>query len=316
MSDAASHVPMGAGREFDHIRALLQEWGPLAQGIGDDAAVLDAPRDQKLVASTDASVEGVHFRRQWLAPDEIGYRAVTAALSDLAAMAASPCGILVALALPQAWDKQLRELARGLGRAAGSARCAIVGGNMTRASELSITTTVLGSVPHPVGRTGARAGDVIYVTGRLGGPGRALAAWLRGDRPEAGDRARFASPVARIDEARWLAECGARALIDISDGLAADAAHLAAASGVSLELDPALVPRVAGASADEAIASGEEYELIVALPPEEAIDRQGFDQRFGIPLTPIGTVVAAAQAAPVRWRGRRVDSPGGHDHFS
>ena len=97
------HHALGPGREFDAVRALMARWGDLARGIGDDAAVLDVPPGERLVVSVDSSVEDRHFRRAWLTPEEIGYRAATAALSDLAAMGARPLGMLVALALPTAW---------------------------------------------------------------------------------------------------------------------------------------------------------------------------------------------------------------------
>ena len=316
MSDTSRHVPLGEGREFDVIRSLLEEWGSVARGIGDDAAVLAPPAGELLVASTDASVEGVHFRREWLSAEEIGYRAATAALSDLAAMAATPAGLLVALAAPPAWDDLLRELARGLGRAAHAARCPIIGGNVTRASELSITSTVLGLARDPIGRGGARPGDLVLVTGRLGGPAQALAAWLRGQQPESADRERFAAPSARLEEARWLAAGGARAIIDISDGLAADAAHLAVASGVTLALDAGDVPCMPGAIMAQAIESGEEYELLVAVPPGSGLDGREFERRVGIPVTRIGVVVAPVPGTALQWRDGRVDSPRGHDHFS
>src|SRR5918993_86019 len=133
------HIPLGSGPEFDAIRTMLEEWGSLAVGIGDDAAVLDVPAGERLVVSTDASVEGVHFRRDWLTAAEIGERATIAALSDLAAMAAAPLGLLLALSLPESWQERLRELARGVGAAAARARCPIVGGNVTRGAGLSLT---------------------------------------------------------------------------------------------------------------------------------------------------------------------------------
>ena len=118
-----SHLSMGEGKEFDAIRAMLAQWGPRATGIGDDAAVLDLPPDERLVVSTDACVEGVHFRREWLTTAEIGERAASAALSDLAAMAATPLGLLLAIALPDGRESDLADLARGVGSAAASARC-------------------------------------------------------------------------------------------------------------------------------------------------------------------------------------------------
>ena len=152
----------------------------------------------------------VHFRREWLTPREIGARAAAAALSDLAAMAATPLGLLLALALPQSWLPEIEEVARGVGEMASRTRCPIVGGNLSRADVLSLTITVLGSAVAPLTRAGARAGDSLYVTGtarRLGD--RAAGADYAARRPRAAHRERFASPRPRLDEARWLAERGA-----------------------------------------------------------------------------------------------------------
>jgi thiamine-monophosphate kinase len=267
------------------------------------------------VASTDASFEGVHFRREWLTPREIGARAAAAALSDLAAMAATPLGLLLALALPQSWLPEIEEVARGVGELASRSRCPIVGGNLARADVLSLTITVLGSAVSPLARGGARAGDALYVTGALGGSVSALQALTRGMPVRDADRQRFAAPRPRLDEARWLAERGASAAIDISDGLLADAGHLAAASAVAIELDPARYPCVEGVTPAVASWSGEEYELLVAFPPNLVPDVDAFRERFGLPLTAIGRV---SQGEGVRERGSavRVEFPGGHDHFS
>jgi thiamine-monophosphate kinase len=311
--DSSSHLPLGEGAEFDAIRALLAEWGTRARGIGDDAAVIQVPAGEQLVASTDASVEEVHFRREWLTAEEIGARAAAAALSDLAAMAARPLGLLLALAVPARWDDELGALARGVGAVAERAGCAIVGGNVTRARELSLTITVLGTAVAPLRRSGACVGHRVFVTGRLGGPGAALAALLAGRRPDAAARARFVAPVPRIHEARWLAEHGASAAIDVSDGLLADAAHLARASGVSLAIELAALPCMDGVRPEEAAASGEEYELLVTLSPDAEL--AGFEERFGAPVTAIG-VVAAAGAQPVRLVGAPAAAVRGHDHLA
>ena len=310
-----SHLPLGAGAEFDAIRAMLQEWGPRAAGIGDDAAVLDVPPGQRLVVSTDASVEGVHFRREWLSAQEIGARAATAALSDLAAMAAAPLGLLLALGVPESWENELVELARGVGISAARAQCLIVGGNVTRAAELSLTMTVLGAAERPLRRGGAHVGDEVYVTGALGGAGAALRALQSGRVPEAEHLRRFADPTARLDEARWLADAGATAAIDISDGLAADLAHLARASGLTAELSLESVPCVSGVSPDDAIVSGEEYEIAVTLPPSAPADATRFAARFGIPLTRVG-VMRASTSEPLHIVDGRVDLARGHDHLS
>src|SRR4051812_2535956 len=193
-----SDVSLGGtgSAEFDAIRAMRERWGARAVGIGDDAAVLDVPRGDKLVVSVDAAVENRHFRRDQRTPRDIGYRAVTAALSDLAAMAARPLGVLVALTVPASWRDVLLDLADGIGDAVDAAHTTIRGGNLTDGVELSIVTTVLGSAFAPLSRAGARVGDTLYVTGQLG---------------DASARRR----VARIAEACWLAERGATAAIDI-----------------------------------------------------------------------------------------------------
>ena len=309
------HLALGAGVEFDAIRGMLRAWGTRATGIGDDAAVLSVPAGESLVVSTDASFEQVHFRREWLSAQEIGARATAAALSDLAAMAATPLGLLLALGVPPSWRDELDALARGVGEAAEAAACPILGGNVTRAGELSLTITVLGGAARPLERTGLQAGDALYVTGTLGGPGAALDALLRGESPRDADRARFAAPQPRLAEARWLAERDARAAIDVSDGLVADAGHLAAASDVGIVLDLAALPCVDGVAPERAASSGEEYELLVAFPPDARLDDQAFRGRFGIPLTRVGRAVAG-QGVRIEGREARVDLPSGHDHLT
>jgi thiamine-monophosphate kinase len=180
---AGQHVAMGRGGEFDAIRAMLARWGALAEGIGDDAAVLVPPSDGQLVVSTDASVEGVHFRAGWLTAEEIGARATAAALSDVAAMGGEARWVLVALEVPEAWRDELPALADGIGRLVADANARIIGGNITRGERLALTLTVIGSTAHPVMRSGARVGDSLWVTGRLGGPRRAIAAFEAGEAP-------------------------------------------------------------------------------------------------------------------------------------
>ncbi|HEY4304353.1 MAG TPA: thiamine-phosphate kinase [Gemmatimonadaceae bacterium] len=305
-------IALGPGEEFDAIRTLLDRWGSRAVGVGDDAAVIDITRGDQLVASVDSAVENRHFRRGWFTPREIGYRAVTAALSDLAAMAARPVGVLIALAVPLDWRSELLNIADGIGDAVTAADTVIRGGNITAATELSITTTVLGGAYRPLARADARAGDFVYVTGTLGGPGATLARLMAG-RPAGEHRERLVRPRARLREAQWLAARGARAAIDISDGLVADLRHIAAASSVAITLDAARIPCVAGVGPDDALVSGEEYELVVASPTR--FDTNVFEHRFSIPLTEIGAA-SAMRAGDVRVIGARVAGASGHDHFS
>jgi thiamine-monophosphate kinase len=187
-----------------------------------------------------------------------------------------------------------------------------VGGNLSRGATFAITLTVIGVAHPPVSRTGAQVGDLVMVTGTLGGPGAALAAWQQGDTPTAWARDRFAAPTPRLAEGEWLARMGASAMLDISDGLAADARHLGAASGVVVSLDPARLPVGTGLTPAQALRSGEEYELLVTVPPGRLAAVTGGWSAFSeVPLTVIGEVrpagtEPAAHSAP--------DS--GHDHFA
>ena len=310
------HVPMGPGAEFDAVRALLAQWGSAAEGVGDDGAVLDVPSGSRLVVSTDTTVEDVHFRRAWLSAEEIGWRATQAALSDLAAMGATPMGVLLALTVPVDWRDELTELAEGIATATRSVHAPIVGGDVTAGDRLALAITVLGHAKRPLTRAGARPGDTLYVTGSLGGPGAALAAWESGATPSATTRGRFAKPVARIAAGEWLAKHGATAAIDLSDGLAGDVAHLAAASGVHCVLDLDTIPCIKGINVRAALASGEEYELLIAAP---ALDTRAFAAAHdGLLLTAVGRVERAVGAGNVTAEraGRPAALPNTHDHFA
>lgn len=250
-------------------------------GIGDDAAVL-APGREPLVWTIDCAVEGVHFRRDLIGFEDLGYRATMAAASDLAAMGAAPLGLLAALVLPEdVGDDDLAAIARGQRAACDALGTAIVGGNLARGGELSITTTALGAAPAPLRRDGARAGDVLAMAGPVG----LAAAGLRlldrglhgsGGAGDAGAALRaiqaFRRPLARID-AGLRARASASAAIDVSDGLAADLAHLARASGVRavLDRDALLTPELIAVAAllgedpvELALHGGEDYALVIA----------------------------------------------------
>jgi thiamine-monophosphate kinase len=306
------NLDLGPGKEFDIVRILLAEWGKAAQRIGDDAAVIDVPVGERLVVSTDTSVEGIHFQRDWLNSFEIGYRATAASLSDLAAMAARPLGILIALTLPEPNKQKAREIATGIREGASAVLCPIVGGDLSSGKELSLTITALGSAAHPLARSGAKVGQRVYVTGRLGGPAAAVRAWIAGGEPTENDRARFANPVPRIEPAIGLAARGATSAIDISDGLMSDVGHIAAASRVCIEIDADRVPRVDGVSAVQAASSGEEYEIVVTAPE---IDTRHFSEEFGLDLTEIGRVVAGTTGIVLLQGGERITAPPGFDHF-
>ena len=215
-------------------------------GIGDDAAILRATG--RLVWTIDTAVENVHFERGLLGLEQIGYRAVQAAVSDLAAMGARPLGALSNLGLPPGFSaRSFERLVAGQARAAARLRCPIVGGNLSRAAEISITTTVLGSAARPLVRSGARPGDELWLIGRVGLARAGLLALQR--KPRRRSRAlaacvrAFAEPEALIEQGLSLVG-KARAALDISDGLSGDAGQLARASAVRVVIDAALLDKV------------------------------------------------------------------------
>jgi thiamine-monophosphate kinase len=253
--------------------------GRTTLGIGDDAAVI-APGTAPLVWTVDAQVEGVHFRRDLMTMADIGYRATMAAASDLGAMGAAPLGILAALILPEdVSDDDLRALAEGQREAADAVGTAVIGGNLARGREFSITTTVLGEAPRPLPRGGARAGDAIGIAGPLGLSAAGLLALERGlgANTELAEAVRaYRRPVARIEDGLRARDV-ASAAIDVSDGLARDVGHMARASGLRAVLDPdALVtPALARAAAllgADALAlalhGGEDYAVVIAVPAD------------------------------------------------
>jgi thiamine-monophosphate kinase len=305
---------LGPGKEFDAVRELLEGWGDRAAHAGDDAAVVDFPANQRMVVSTDVSNENVHFRREWLSPEEIGWRATVAALSDLAAMAAKPIGLVSAMTVPASWRDVLGGIGEGIGKASSAFECPILGGDLSSGTELSIAVTVIGSTSNAIMRKGARAGDVLWVTGMLGAPGEAVRAWNGGKPPLPRARARFAHPMARIREARWLADNGCTAAIDISDGLVADARHIAAASAMTLTVVLDAIPCFDDVTPRDAAASGEEYELLVAGPIN--LNVEDFAREFGITLTRVGEVSTGPPHVTVIHGGKRVEFGGGYDHFS
>jgi thiamine-monophosphate kinase len=209
-------------------------------------------------------------------------------------------------------------IADGVAEASRAAAAPIVGGDTVRGDVVSLTITVLGVAPHPWTRAGAQPGGRVYVTGILGGPLAALRALESGAAVAAAARRRFVHPTPRLAESRWLAGQPIAAAIDVSDGLVSDVAHLAAAGNVRIILDLDRVPRLSGVTAVDAAASGEEYELALITPPGASLDTAAFVERFALPLTEIGTVIAPDPSPGVHAlvAGRRVDPPRGYDHFS
>lgn len=293
------------GAEFDLIRRFLPHAPRLGRkdvrvGPGDDCAVVTG---DGIAVSVDMSVEDIHFRRDWLSAWEIGCRSASAALSDLAAVAAEPIGLLCALAVREdETDDLAMDIMDGVRNAADRAGAVVLGGDLTRSSgPIIVDITVLGRCPDPVLRSGARRGHTVWVTGELGAASVSIARLMRGERPHPDALDRFSCPAPRIREARWLAaRVDIGGMIDLSDGLAGDAAHLATASRAAVVLNREAVPihpSVRADTADDtdalryAVAGGEDYELCFTAP-ESAVEPHvsAFTMEFGIPLTAVGTV--------------------------
>ena len=316
---------LGAGPEFDRIRAIAESLGSRAAGLGDDCALIPFGAEY-LAVSTDISIEGVHFRKDWLTLDEIGWRAAAGALSDLAAVGAEPIGILASLALPlQLPASDAVALMEGIGQAVDEVGGKVLGGDLARSPAMTIDVTVIGRTGAPVRRSGASVGDAIWVTGSLGDSRAALITWQKGNTPGPEVRRAFAHPQPRIAAGKWLAREGAHAMIDLSDGLAGDAAHLSAASHVSIAIELESLPLGVGVEAAAALTGqapprfaalgGEDYELLVALPPEFSANHAAhFQQEVGLPLTRIGRVDAGQEA--LLTLGGRAVKLSGYDHFS
>jgi thiamine-monophosphate kinase len=305
-------------------------------GIGDDCAVLTPQADMDWVITTDTQVEDVHFRRAWLTPYEIGWRAMAVNLSDIAAMSAQPIGALAALALPAATPAAFfDELLDGMCDLGLRCRCPLIGGNLARdPAHLSLTLTVLGRVPHgqAVLRRGARAGDEIWVSGQLGGAAAGLRTFLQPiplpDPVYTAIRQRYTRPQPRVEEAMFLRASGCvTSLIDLSDGLAGDLGHLCEESGVGAQVVAGALPlqagvrEVAAAGGEEPLAlalrGGEDFELCCTARPGSL--RPFLDEfltRFGCALTPIGTMTAEPALRLVHADGSQtLLSPQAFDHF-
>jgi thiamine-monophosphate kinase len=309
--------------EFALIAAIRERLPPdpaAIVGIGDDAAVLPAP-DGRVVATTDLLVEGRHFRRDWSAATDIGAKAAAQNLADVAAMGAVPTALLLGLALPgQLAVDWVLDVATGLAAECQRAGAYVVGGDITGADEVMIAITALGDLrgASPVTRAGARPGDVVALSAPVGASAAGLAlltaGWTSG--PPAVAAALIAAhrrPQPDYAAGPAAAAAGATSMIDVSDGLLADLGHIAAASGVCLDVGPARLPGTAplAAAATElgtdwrrwALAGGEDHALAATFP-----------QRASVPATwtVIGTVLEGTGVLvdSARWPG-----PEGWAHF-
>jgi thiamine-monophosphate kinase len=280
-------------------------------GPGDDAAVVASP-DGRVVATTDVLVEGVHFRFDWVGPEQVGRKAAAANLADIAAMGAAPTALLVGLACPADTPvATLTALADGLWAEAEAAGAGVVGGDVTSGPALVVSVTALGDLQgrEPVRRSGARPGDVLALRGRVGWAAAGWAVLARGFRSPAAVVGAYRVPEPPYAAGPQAAQAGATAMIDVSDGLLADLGHVATASGVvidvrraALVVPPRLVDVGAALGVDPLhwlLTGGEDHALVAAFP--------------GAPppgWTEIGSVVAGEPAVLVDGRPYTEGTPG------
>lgn len=271
--------------EFDLIRGItadLQQSSTTILGPGDDAAVLRMQGD--MVVTTDLLVEGVHFRRNWTPPRQLGRKAVAVNVSDVEAMGAVPTSIVMALAFPETLEEAwITQFSTGVREECERAGVNLVGGDLSRAEQLVICVTAMGEMQGqaPVTRSGARPGDIVAVCGRLGWSSAGLTVLQRGFGSPKELVAEHQCPTVAYGQGRAAALAGASAMMDVSDGLLADLAHVAASSGVAIDVDSSAVEvseavaRVCAATGKSALtfilAGGEDHALVATYPPDAAL---------------------------------------------
>jgi thiamine-monophosphate kinase len=305
-------------------RAAETRKGVVTTGIGDDCAVLCPPPGHEILVTTDFTLEGIHFRREWHPPEVVGRRCLTRGLSDIAAMGGRPLAVFLSLAvparLPQKWADRFMG---GLLELAGEFNVQLAGGDTAESpGGVLADILVLGSVPRGTAilRSGAKAGHRIYVSGELGGGSAALEEFLAGRKPRPENFPRHFRPVPRIAIGDFLRTRGlASAMIDLSDGLSTDLAHICEESGVGAEISAFDIPRALSGKARKpvdlrlALHGGEDYELLFTAPAHKRVP-SGI---AGVPITAIGRITRSRTIVLRRETGRAEKlEPRGWEHFT
>jgi thiamine-monophosphate kinase len=295
--------------------------GALLTGIGDDCAVLQIPRGHQALVTTDFSLEGIHFRREWHPADSVGHRCLARGLSDIAAMGGIPVAAFLSLALPrklpQSW---VDGFTKGLLRLASQYRVPLAGGDTAESpSGVLADIVVVGSVPDgkAILRSGAKPGDRIYVTGELGGSAATLDQLLSRRKVRIAEHPRHFHPQPRLEVGRVLREKNlASAMIDLSDGLSTDLSHVCEESGVGAEIHGAALPaaQLEGKPVPVrfVLHGGEDYELLFTASAGKNVP----SRIAGIPVTEIGRIVRGKKVQLINAGRTRTElRPQGWQHF-
>lgn len=308
---------------ISRIRRAVRPGPRIAVGIGDDSAILRIPKGHETLVTTDFCLEGVHFRRDWHEPEVVGHRCLTRGLSDIAAMGGGPIAAFLSLGLPRTVPQRwIDRFLNGFLALADEYRVSLAGGDVAESPGAVLADiVVVGSVPkgRAILRSGARPGDRIYVTGRLGGASAALAELLAGRRVRPADYPRHFHPTPRLAIGRFLGQRGlATAGIDLSDGLSTDLAHICEESRVGAEVAAQALPlAIAGTQSAEVdlrhgLHGGDDYELLFTAGRGKQIP----SRIAGVPVTLIGRVQGGTRLVLVdRDAKRRELQPQGWQHF-
>jgi thiamine-monophosphate kinase len=312
-------MPVREKKLIEQIRRLSRGNRYLVTGIGDDCAVLRVPPGHEMLVTTDFSLEGVHFRRDWHSPEIVGWRCLTRGLSDIAAMGGEPRAAFLSLAVDgDTSQKWVDRFLKGLLELAAQFEIPLAGGDLAQsAGGIQADIVAVGSVPkgNAVLRSGAKAGQQIYVTGQLGGAAAALAR-LRNSTSLGAECSRYLRPQARVAVGEWLRRRGmVSAMIDLSDGLSTDLEHICHQSGVGAQIEEQMIPRAAlgkkRVALELALHGGDDYELLftsgASVPKVIA----------GVPISRIGRTTRSGGMQLIRLNGKRVRLEAeGWEHFS
>lgn len=310
-------------RQFiDRIRRLTRDIRrqEIIGGIGDDCAILQMPTGRQLLVTTDLCVEGVHFRREWRPAQSVGHRCLARGLSDIAAMAGDPVACFLSLGIPAKLSQRwVDDFLNGLLRLARLCHVPLAGGDTSSADQITADMVVLGTAPagKALLRSGARPGDRIYVTGNLGGAAAVLKDLYAGKKVRPSRSSPYFYPVPRLKVAQLLRQRKlASAMIDVSDGLSVDLAHICEESKVSALVEASKIPVAKAATLGLALHGGDDYELLFTAPKNVNVPAK----IGGVPITPIGQVLPRpAGRSDIHIRdgsGRtRTLNPRGWQHF-